>query len=240
MKISSHGGSHTGCVRENNEDAFLILPSGRLFAVADGLGGLPDGEDASRLALEVLSHEANTSLNGHQPDFGAMFRAVNHAVHKVGTSRYEDTSIGTTLTSACVHRDRLFIGHVGDSAALLWRAGELHVLTEEHTMAALYGGSHGSSGGPSLPEYYFHTLTRCIGASDELETSLSDCALVAGDRLLLCTDGLTKILPKSDLCSTLGAMETPLQAVEVLLELALERGAPDNIAVVVAFFEPDL
>lgn len=237
MRITSHGQSHPGCVRENNEDGFLIGLEGELLAVADGLGGLPDGEEASQVALETLSELAGVTQNGHAPNFEALFGEVNARVHKIGSSRYRDTSIGTTLTSAWIHHDRLYVGHVGDSAALLWRAGELHTLTEEHTMAALYGGSHGNRGGMLLPDYYFHTLTRCIGATDTVETAVYDFELQPGDRILLCTDGLTKVLEPALLDSTLGEVASPRQAVEVLLEMALERGAPDNVALVVAFVE---
>lgn len=237
MKISSHGGSHRGCVRENNEDAFLILPSGKLLAVADGLGGLPDGEEASRLAIEVISREAGSLSEDDAPDLAALFGAANREVHRVGSTRHADSGIGTTLTAALIHGERLYIAHVGDSAAYLWRSGELHLLTEEHTVAALYGGSHTNHGSRSLPEHYFHTLTRCIGAAEELEVFTSNFALMAGDRLLLCTDGLTKIMNERLITETLGSTLSARQAVEVFLEMALERGAPDNVALVAAFVQ---
>lgn len=235
MNISSHGKSHAGCVRENNEDAFFIDQSRLLFAVADGLGGLPDGEEASRIAVETLATLARESDDRIPPDFEDIFARINRTVHQVGASRYRDTSIGTTLTSACVQAGRLYIGHVGDSAAFLWRDEELHALTEEHTMAALYGGSHGNPGDGRLPEYYYHTLTRCIGATAQLETAVSNYEIRPGDRLLLCTDGLTKVLSPQRLCETLGSTASPRQTVEVLIEQALERGAPDNLAVVAVF-----
>lgn len=236
MKISAHGKSHAGCIRENNEDAFLVNPNVPIFAVADGLGGLPDGEDASRIAIETLESLFKQKMNGGAPDFESIFAAVNAEVYRIGSSRYHDTSIGTTLTTAGVHGNRLYIGHVGDSAAFLWRSGEMHPLTEEHTMAALYGGSHGNRTNLMLPEYYFHTLTRCVGASDSLETAVSEFELQGGDRLLMCTDGLTKIIAEPIIRTTLGEIKSPKQAVDVLLELALEQGSPDNVAIVVAFF----
>jgi PPM family protein phosphatase len=237
MKITSHGQSHAGCLRDNNEDAFLIDDSGHLLAVADGLGGLPDGEDASQLALETLAGLSAGYTEGSPPDFESLFQKVNTEVHRIGSKRYRDTSIGTTLTSVYLAERRLYVGHVGDSAAFLWRQGELHTLTEEHTMAALYGGSHGNRGEHLLPDYYFHTLTRCIGATATLEPAVGEFELFPGDRLLLCTDGLTKVLSPAQLRATLGEMSTARQTVEILTEMALEQGAPDNLALIVAFVE---
>jgi serine/threonine protein phosphatase PrpC len=239
MKITSYGKTHAGCLRENNEDAFLIQADAALFAVADGLGGLPDGEEASRIAIETLAELSKREINGGVPRFESLFSQINSEVYRVGTERYNDTSIGTTLTSACIRKNRVYVGHVGDSAAFLLRKGELHALTEEHTMAALYGGSHGRRNETSLPEYYFHTLTRCVGATDSLETALGDFELLPGDRLLLCTDGLTKVLTESELGPILGEVHSAKHAVELFVETALERGGPDNIAVVVAFVEAD-
>lgn len=237
MRVSFHGSTHSGCLRENNEDAYLIDPSRRLAAVADGLGGLPDGERASKLAIQTLAEEAALAINGEAPDFQRLFGRINAAVFAEGSRAFAETGIGTTLTSACIHQGRLFIGHVGDSGAYLWRQGNLHCLTEEHTMAALYGGSHSNRLESGLPEYYFHTLTRCIGPSAELEAALYDLALEAGDRLLLCTDGLTKVLSHRQLEACIGRVKTARSAVELLLEQTLEGGAPDNVAVVAMFVE---
>ncbi|MFP4281769.1 MAG: PP2C family protein-serine/threonine phosphatase [Opitutales bacterium] len=239
MKFSSYGETHPGCVRERNEDAVLAVPDRALFAVADGLGGLPDGNEASRLAIEHLERLICAGPAEAEVDLAAVFSEINGIVHAVGLERHGEGGIGTTLTAAMVRNERLHIAHVGDSVAFLWRGGTLHILTEEHTVAALYGGSHTHRGETSLPEYYFHTLTRCIGATPEVETELEDYELRPGDCLLLCTDGLTKVLPTDEIAEVLGRTVTASQSVEILLEMALERGGPDNLGLVAVVFESE-
>lgn len=239
LQISCFGQTHPGDDREINEDAYLVDQAQGLFAVADGLGGLPDGDQASRLTIESLTrHALNTEINGPEA-FNYLFDRINREIYDEGQRRHKDIGIGTTLTCGCIRDDRFYIGHVGDSIAMVLSGGELEVLTEEHTIAALYGYGHSRRANGNLPEYFYHTLTRCIGANQTLETSSSEYQLKPGDRILLSSDGLTKVISLEEIKVSLKAAPSAEHACHQLIDLALKRKAPDNLAVVVVFVGPN-
>ena len=232
MKISAHGLTHIGHVRQRNEDAFLLDLDNNLFAVADGLGGLPDGDDASQIAINVLSQRKPNSPITVISQLEETFIEANRAVYEEGFKRHGANSIGTTLTAAYIQNDRLYVAHVGDSALYLLRDGQLNILTQEHTMAAHYGAGHSNHHIPELPEYFYHTLTQCIGSTPTLEVNTSHRRLLPSDQLLLCTDGLIKVIDIAEIEAILNHQQNPQFTSEALLDLALERGAPDNLAII--------
>lgn len=235
MRVTSFGITHPGCQREKNEDGLLLLPNNQFYAVADGLGGLPDGDVASKLALDFLAQRLGDQPSSGNPEVRSLFEEANAYVHAEGKERHSTSGIGTTLTAASIHDDRLITGHVGDSSIHLLREGRLHLLTEEHTMAAELGASHANKNNASIPEFYYHTLTRCIGAAAKVEISVEEFQLQDGDRFLLSTDGLIKVVPEEMIKKFMDSAKNAQQLVEILLELALENGCPDNITLIALF-----
>lgn len=237
MDISAHGSSHSGHQRPENEDAWGCDVARGFFAVADGLGGLPDGALASHIAIDVVdSGLKSASRPLDLQDLAQLVRTAHAHVLAEGHRLHPDTGIGTTLTLALVQENELLIGHAGDSAAFLWDPDSgLKQLTGEHTLAALYREK--VPPGEVLPAYFEHTLTQCLGMSDTFEPSFTVHTLSGKERLLLCTDGVTKVLSTRKISTLISRARSPESAVKRIEEAVLKAGAPDNLTQLVVFFD---
>jgi protein phosphatase len=262
--------THTGNVRTNNEDNFLVvrfgrflqtmltsLPEGHLMpeyaltgygmAVADGMGGMAAGEVASRLALTVLVdlvlETPDWMLSQDEPHVETAIARAIRRFDRVNQSVLEEArrqpglkGMGTTLTMACSLGANMLIAHVGDSPVYLFRRGELHRLTRDHTVAQAMA-EHESIPLQAVPPRYRHVLTQAIGVRETGgEPDIRRLPLEDGDRLLLCTDGLTDMVNDAAIASLLKGDEKSERACQSLLDLALERGGRDNVTVVVATY----
>ncbi len=147
--------------------------------------------------------------------------------------------MGTTLTMACSLGMDLLIAHVGDSPAYLFRGGKLHRLTRDHTVAQAMAG-HGAIATRDIPPRYHHMLTHAIGIRDAgTQPDICRLHLCDGDRLLLCTDGLTDMADDATIGAVLQNQGSSEDACQALIDLALERGGKDNVTVVVADYHGD-
>ncbi len=225
--------------------------SGHLLIVGDGVGGAAGGEVASRTAMLSLVDQILASpkwaLKLDDPatreteirELIARSRAYLQQMHAVIRERqaidprYE--GMGTTFTSAYAVGGDLFIMHVGDSRAYVLRAGRLFRITHDHTVAQEYA-DRGRLGQSEVDEHPLsHVLTRALGGPVEtLESDTHHRDIEDGDRLLLCSDGLTKVASEDDIAATLKAHPASAAACRALVDLALARGGPDNITVIVA------
>ena len=221
-------------------------PTGYGMIVADGMGGMAAGEVASRMAITLLIERVLETPDWIMaPDEAQMeevitraarrFRDVNEAL--VERARHDPglTDMGTTLTMALSLGTDLLIAHVGDSPAYLFRHGELHRLTRDHTLAQEMADSGQISARDAALHRYRHALTRAIGirgGGDEPE--IRGLRLADGDRLLLCTDGLTAMVDDTTLATELGRQTSSAEACRAFIDLALARGGKDNVTVVVA------
>jgi protein phosphatase len=141
--------------------------------------------------------------------------------------------MGTTLTGAYTVGPEAFLGHVGDSRAYLYRAGRLAQLTRDHTMAQLAR----DSGLPVVERSWHRTLTNCLGGvGDEVRVEFHHVRLADGDHLLLCTDGLTDMVPDDEIAAVLGRPGAPQEQAQALVDAALRGGGKDNVTVVVAHY----
>jgi len=221
--------THQGMVRENNEDSVYPAASGEssdsaLLIVADGMGGHVAGEVASRIAINAA---AST-----QVDPVDRVAAGNRAIREEVARDPSLEGMGTTMTLLTVEDDIATIGHVGDSRAYLLRDGEFNQVTEDHTVAAEYVAlgqlrPEEASGHPQR-----HMLTRTLGVARFVNVDELKLDLVPGDRILLCSDGLTEMVA-DDVIAGAMAEGTPDEVVWNLVELANEAGGVDNITVVV-------
>ena len=234
MQINTFGLTDIGRVRHENQDAFFIDEAHQVYAIADGLGGLPGGGDTSRRIVELLQgYTAGSDAEGkEQGDLVEVIFAINRTVAREAAEAHPTTGSGSTLTLCRIVEDQLWIGHVGDSAAYLLRQGELEKLTIDHTLEQELVNEHGEAARQHMPPEYPHTLTRCVGQEVELSVDQTKVALQAGDRILLCTDGLNKVVSESEIADTL---RSDLSAEQISIELirnANAKSGPDNITII--------
>lgn len=236
MQITSYGQTDQGKVRHANEDALLIDEAHQVFAVADGLGGLPGGGEASNRVVELLQHTySHVDSVEERADLADLIIAINRIVAKEGIEAHPFTGSGSTLTIAQIIGDQLLIGHVGDSAAYHLRNDEFNKLTIDHTMEQELIDRAGEAARKMMPPEYPHTLTRCVGQNEELRVDQTRITIAPGDRLLLCTDGLNKVLTAKEIQHILNQDNNPQTICKNLVDAANRSCGPDNITVVVAF-----
>ena len=237
MNISSFGHSDKGKVRKQNEDMFLVDDRYCIYAVADGLGGLPAGKTASNLAIQYLEDAIKTNNFPENLDYQNLFDSINRKVYEEGLKINQEIGIGTTLTVLRFNSKDAIIGHVGDSAVLLFRRNSWIQLTTDHTMEEEMRARLTPGEDVYIPEYFSHTLTRCIGQLGELETDVYKFSPRAGDRFLICSDGITKTMTEEEIHQESMRSPSPKAMVMKLIEIANERGGPDNATGIAIFME---
>jgi protein phosphatase len=225
--------SDVGLVRQGNEDSGYAGP--RLLLVADGMGGHAAGELASAIAVATV---ANLDLD--DVDQSEVLASLASSIDDVGTTISETialetdlTGMGTTVTGMYWLGGRIAIVHVGDSRAYLLRDGELHQLTHDHTFVQTLVDSGRITEDEAAVHPRRSLLMRALDGLNPVEADLSVREARVGDRYMICTDGLSGVVRDSELAWILGTGD-PTGCVTRLVDTALERGAPDNVTVVVA------
>jgi PPM family protein phosphatase len=227
MRVEAGVATDIGRVRERNDDSFLVEPP--LFAVADGMGGHRGGDVASQLALvtiEELFRDGRGSL-------AQQVREANAAVFERSAADKAVAGMGTTLTAALIQGEQAHLVHVGDSRAYLLRAGTLRQLTEDHTLVNRMVRAGEITRQEADVHPHRNVLTRSLGTEPEVDLDESDLGLLEGDRLLLCSDGLTGMVAEDQIRAILESTPAPQEAAERLVRAANNAGGLDNITVVV-------
>lgn len=237
--LSLHSAALTdlGLVRRENEDRFLHDETIALFGVADGVGGLPGGAEAAQFAADELASALRAVPAGVEADLPAIIRTINDGVGRLGRQISPQTGIGTTLTAGVVRDGVLRIGHVGDSRAYLSRGGALRRITEDHSVENEVRRRRAMGELVPFRESQRNALTRCLGQPTPLEVDVFTETLAAGDRVIFCTDGVTRLVVEREMGELLAQAATPKEAVEKLVQLAVRRGGPDNATAVALFAE---
>jgi serine/threonine protein phosphatase PrpC len=233
MKVSVGAATDIGQVREGNEDSFLVVAP--LYAVADGMGGHRGGEVASSLALETVQG----MFERREGSLADQVVEANRAVFDRSKNDRTVSGMGTTLTAALVDGSRVHLVHVGDSRAYLLRGGELAQLTEDHTLVhrMVMEGEISQEEAETHP--HRSILTRALGVDESVQVDEGDVEVSDGDRLLLCTDGLTGMVPEGQIREILLESADPQEAVEKLVKVANRAGGIDNITAVILDFSED-
>ncbi|MGH2660649.1 MAG: Stp1/IreP family PP2C-type Ser/Thr phosphatase [Actinomycetota bacterium] len=233
MKVIAAAATDIGLVREGNEDSYLVDEP--LFAVADGMGGHRGGEVASQLALETVEK----LFREGEGDLAEQVQEANRAVFERSVEDLQVAGMGTTLTAALVEGDRIRLAHVGDSRAYLLRDGDLRRLTEDHTLVhrMVTEGEISETEAEAHPQR--SVLTRALGVDMFVDVDDDVVQVRSGDRLLLCTDGLTGMVPEDRIKEMLQHVADPAEAAERLVRSANEAGGVDNITVVILDFSDD-
>lgn len=219
-----------GLVRERNEDGYLVRPP--LFAVADGMGGHRGGEVACRLALETLERPADAPL-------AERVREANRVVYERSMLDRSVAGMGTTLTAAVLEGDRLRLAHVGDSRAYLLREGRLERLTEDHTIVHQMVRQGRLTEEEAAWHPYRSVLTRALGTEPDVPVDEAVLEVRPGDRVILCTDGLTSMVEEARIGEVLRTTADPQEAADRLVQEAIAAGGLDNVTVVVLDLEED-
>ncbi|HTR89385.1 MAG TPA: Stp1/IreP family PP2C-type Ser/Thr phosphatase [Solirubrobacteraceae bacterium] len=221
--------SDTGLQRRANEDS--LLARAPLFVVADGMGGAQAGEVASRIAVQSFA-EGLDDTTEPESDLAARALAANARIHELSHSNAEQAGMGTTLTAAYVAAQELAIAHVGDSRAYCLRDGVLRRLTEDHSLVDELVRQGKISAAEALDHPQRSVITRALGPEPAVEIDTLSFQTRSGDVYLLCSDGLTTMVPEERIAELLTAHPSLREAGEALIAAANQAGGRDNITVV--------
>ena len=231
----------TGSYRENNEDNYLDDPDGRFFLVADGMGGMSAGEKASEMCVQFVSRKLNELIdfNSATPEqvTAAIEKAVHHAnaeIRMTGQSNPDLYKMGTTIALIVVVGQAAYIAGLGDSRVYSMRGPTFEQLTKDHTLSQ----SLLESGAISKEEAATHPLRnqlyQYLGAEGRgIEMKIRRCSLDAGDRFILCSDGVTDAVDDDALATLLRENDDPQQAAQAIVDAAQFGGSEDNITCIV-------
>jgi protein phosphatase len=250
MRLSHAGASDVGRKRTHNEDAYLLLPEESLFCVADGMGGHASGEVAARIAVEEMAEFFRTTGRDEEAtwpfkmnpsrgyDENRLLTGVKLANLRIVERAATDERLrgmGTTLVAAYFPKggSALLVGHVGDSRAYVMRGGALRQLTEDHSLLNDYRKSRALT--PEEIEAFPHknVIVRALGMKEAVDVDLVAEQFGTGDLLLLCSDGLSGMVPDARIAEILRGHPRDLRgAAQALVEAANDGGGQDNVTCV--------
>lgn len=237
MKLCSFAQTDVGRTRPENEDSFLCNDQLRVYAVADGIGGLPAGGQASQMAIAVLEQSFTQHQAGTPIDYQRLIEQINQKVLLLGRVLSPQYGIGSTLTLAHISGVKLHLAHVGDSCALRLRAKQLDQLSTDHTIENEMQEREARGESRRLLLENRNALTRCIGQPPPILAQCVTHTILPHDRYLLCSDGITRYLAHAEIEEMLQQAATPQAAAQTLIDRANERGGLDNSTAVVLFFD---
>ena len=246
MRLRVGARTDTGRVRTLNEDVYVSRPEQGLFVVCDGMGGAPAGEVASQLAVDVIlerldaaDQQAGASCEparGYLPRTAHLEHAVrrsNQVIYNQGQSDPRHAEMGTTVVSAWVQHHIASVAHVGDSRAYLWHDNDLQPLTRDHSLVEAQVRAGVLDREKSLHSRQQNVLLQVLGGGPDVDVELNEVPVQAGDYLLLCSDGLTRMVPEATLAGAICRLREPQRICDYLIDAANRNGGTDNITVVV-------
>jgi len=247
LDIASAAASDAGLRRKDNEDAFCARGDLGLYMVADGMGGHAAGEVASKLAVEVVEafiadtkdadanqtwpfpYDPELSLGGNR--LKAAFRLANR---RLGAAMDSDPSLkgmATTAAAVLVSSEVPVVAHVGDSRVYLWRDGALRQVTQDHSWVGEQVRAGVLSDADALRHPWRNVVTRALSGGDDPEVEVHNLQLQSQDRLLICSDGLSGVVPLDRLQEIVGEHDDLDATCQALIHAANVAGGPDNITV---------
>jgi serine/threonine protein phosphatase PrpC len=253
LRIQVGARSDLGRVRSNNEDSFKLVPELNLFILSDGMGGEAHGEVASNLAVETIA--AHCLEGGQKPDLpylvdpraelnektnrlASAVQLANKMIYESAQKHAAQRGMGATVVAIWINDQRLSVAHVGDSRLYLLRGGALQQITDDHSLVAeqvrrgiLTKEQADSSDMQSV-------LIRALGIEPEVQVDADEHLLMEGDILVLCSDGLSRMVSDLEIASTLLSRTGMSSTADRLIELANEYGGEDNVSVVLVRVEP--
>ncbi|MER6688752.1 Stp1/IreP family PP2C-type Ser/Thr phosphatase [Streptomyces minutiscleroticus] len=233
LSLRFAAGSHKGMIREGNEDSGYAGP--RLLAIADGMGGQAAGEVASSEVIStIVALDDDVPGSDILTSLGTAVQRANDQLRLMVEEDPQLEGMGTTLTALLWTGQRLGLVHVGDSRAYLLRDGVLTQITQDHTWVQRLVDEGRITEEEATTHPQRSLLMRALGSGDHVEPDLSIREVRAGDRYLICSDGLSGVVSHQTMEDTLASYQGPQETVQELIQLALRGGGPDNITVIVA------
>ena len=246
MRLRVGAATDTGRVRDLNEDVYVSRADQGLFVVCDGMGGAPAGEVASQVAAEAIVEQLNRPANGDGrskndslgflPQTARLADAVrrsNAIVYRQAQREATQAEMGTTVVGAWIQDQIVSVAHVGDSRAYLWHDNRLEPLTRDHSLAEAEVRAGLLEREESLNSQHQNVLVRAIGREPDVEVDLAEITVQPGDYLLLCSDGLTRMVSELTLARTIDELRDPQSICDALIHAANRNGGADNITVIV-------
>jgi protein phosphatase len=247
MQVKSFGLTHVGRQRQHNEDSFLVEDKAKLYLVADGMGGHAAGEIASRIAVDSISEfilhtkeDDGTWPHAYDENFrrttNRLMAAVRMANTRVLEAMRKDARLrgmGTTVVACMADEDMMSFAHVGDSRAYLIREGQLSRITNDHSWVfeQVQAGMLTEAEAEKHP--LRNVITRALGGALSVNPDATEVEAKKGDVYLLCSDGLTGMVPEDEILRVVTANEDDLQkACQLLIDTANERGGLDNVTAI--------
>ena len=231
MRLRVGAATDRGRVRDLNEDAYMLRAEEGLFVVCDGMGGSPAGEVASQMAIEEMLRQLNAPANEgagsgprdeqpyltHTSRLADAVRCSNEFVFDQSQRNPDHAGMGTTIVGAWIRQHIASVAHVGDSRAYLWHDDQLEPLTRDHSLAGAQA----------------NVLVRVLGREPDVDVELKEVPVQPGDYVLLCSDGLTRMVPDHLLARAIADFRDPQRICDYLVTAANCSGGTDNITVVV-------
>ncbi|MGV3522648.1 MAG: Stp1/IreP family PP2C-type Ser/Thr phosphatase [Candidatus Sericytochromatia bacterium] len=241
-----------GKVRSINQDSYQLLEDRNIYIVADGMGGHAAGDQASRIAVktitEILSaYDFSTEALSPEEDAESgmsieeliryALQEANEQILLASLSNQHLQGMGTTAIVSVAHRGSLYVGHIGDSRTYLIRGQHLSQITEDHSVVQQLVKAGAISEEEAQVHPYKNVITRCLGMQANVEPDTLELVLQAGDRVLMCSDGLSNMVSNQMMEQLVNEHAEPQQACDKLVALANQNGGTDNITVVLLYHD---
>jgi protein phosphatase len=245
MRLRAGAATDTGRVRDLNEDVYVSRVEQGLFVVCDGMGGAPAGEVASQVAATAIVEQLNRSAAGDGAKSGDRgflpqtkrladaVRRSNAIVYRQAQRDAAQAEMGTTVVGAWIQDQIVSVAHVGDSRAYLWHEDRLEPLTRDHSLAEAEVRAGLLEREASLTSAHQNILLRALGREPDVEVDLAEIPVQPGDYVILCSDGLTRMVPEVLVAQTIGALRDPQSICDALIQAANRNGGADNITIIV-------
>jgi protein phosphatase len=243
MRLRVGARTDTGRVRPQNEDAFMSRAEEGLFVVCDGMGGAPAGEVASEMAIQAIARELKDQTDGDELESSPFLphtqrlvdavRQSNEFIYGEAQKDPRQAGMGTTIVGAWICEQIAGVAHVGDSRAYLWHNDRLEPLTRDHSLMEAHIEAGLADEGRSLPVEQQNILVRVLGREPAVDVDVTEVPVKSGDYVLLCSDGLTRMVAESELADAIRTYQEPQQICDHLIATANKNGGADNITVVV-------
>ncbi len=247
MRLRVGAATDPGRVRAMNEDVYMVRRDEGLFLVCDGMGGCPAGDVASRMAVEAILEELDEPLREPsasrvREDEGYRFqtsrladavRRSNQVIYERARQDPRQAGMGTTIVSAWISDHVASVAHVGDSRAYLWRRNCLEPLTRDHSLveAQVRAGVLDREGSSRSAQQ--NILLRVLGRDPDVDVELNEVPVQQGDYLVLCSDGLTRMVPEDAVAHAILDLRDPQTICNHLIDAANRNGGADNVTLVV-------
>lgn len=247
--MRSAGLTDIGKVRSINQDSFHIMEEQNIFIVADGMGGHAAGDQASRIAVKTITEILSTydfateEFASDDSESGMSIEELiryalqeaNEQILLASMSNQHLQGMGTTAIVGIEYRGSIFVGHIGDSRTYLVRNKQLSQITEDHSVVQQLVKAGAISEEEAQVHPYKNVITRCLGMQANVEPDTMELVLQSGDRILMCSDGLSNMVSNKVMEEVINDNTEPVKACEKLIALANENGGTDNITVVLLY-----